>query len=113
MHAGLSRPHNAKSGITDPEFGAVTRQCEREKADDAERKTKHQRRAFADLLGDRPNDGALDNDRCDPNARQRQADGALVKAVAVQHVEHADAGQHGMRKVAEEIDTGKPEQLRM
>ena len=39
-----------------------------------------------------------------PTAGERQADGTLVPAVAVQHVEDADARQHGMSEIAEKID---------
>jgi hypothetical protein len=95
----------------DPKFATGAAQPEGEKTGDAKRKTNHQRRAFADLFRHRPNNGALDDDRCDPDAGQRQSDDALVKAIAVQHVQHGDARQHRMRKIAEEVDGGEPQQL--
>jgi hypothetical protein len=55
-------------------------------AHDAEGKADHQCGALADAFCDRSDNCTLHDDRSDADAGERQADDALVPAVAVQHV---------------------------
>jgi len=93
---------------TDAKFNAGSRHSEYQEPDNAERKTEHERGAFADRLGDRADDRALHHDRADADDGKRQAHEPLVPAVAIHQIEDADARQHGVGEIAEEIDGGEP-----